>query len=153
MIKLVVWARIAAHLRPQSRTAKDRPRLAFRVATEKDFAELASKLKKILSVQPQSWVTTNEGFIVIHVTGASKGNAMAEYPVLIRRRKDANEKDIVTDQIVLEALPVILVQTPFMQSNATSAIAPESLPIITCTRPVCNVPRKRNHSEETVQHG
>ena len=57
-------------------------------------------------MQPQSWVTANEGFIVIHVTDASKGNAVAGYPVLIRRRKDDNEKDTITDQMVLEALAV-----------------------------------------------
>ena len=77
MMKLVVWARIAAHLRPQSRMAKASPRLVFRMATEKDYAKLAMKLKMILGVEPQSWASANEQFIVIHVTDASRTNAVA----------------------------------------------------------------------------
>ena len=67
------------------------------MATEEDFAKLASKLKLDheailgLGVQPQSWFTTNDGFVVIHGTAAdaSKVNAAAGHPVLTRAPSSA----------------------------------------------------------------
>ena len=72
MVKLVVWARIAAHLRPQTKVAKRGGRLTLVMATKKDFMTLAIKLKNITGVEPQSFRNAMKGLIVILVTDCTK---------------------------------------------------------------------------------
>ena len=103
MQRLVIWARLVAHLRPQSCHSKRRDRLAFQMAEQKDYDKVAAKLHKITGELPQTWVKANEGFIVILVSDSSK-KSQTSFPVLVHRRKKPDGTDLITNEMVLAAL-------------------------------------------------
>ena len=106
MVKLVVWARIAAHLRPQTNIAKSEDRVKFAMATKGDFTTLTNKLKKITGVESQPFPNDIKGFIVILVTDRSKlkSGISAKFPVLICRRKKEDGTNLITDDMALAPL-------------------------------------------------
>ena len=80
------------------------------MATKGHFTTLANKLKKITGVEPQSFANDIKGFIVILVNDRSKSKSSisAKFTVLIRRRKNEDGTDLITDDMTLATLQAII---------------------------------------------